>query len=382
MSFDFVVIGATGQQGLIASRDLLEQGHRVLLCGRRPEKLKRLLGNKKAGFARLDLRDVPAAARVLERSGSRIALNCAELRWNLHAMKACFRAGSHYLDLGGLHEMTIEQYQRDPAWRKAGLTALLGCGSTPGVANVMAAYAVKALDTVERIDLGFAWDSNVKRFVLPYSFESIVYEFVVPAVVLEKGRFKKIRARAVEDAGDFFGVGRQTTRCIVHSEVYTFHKYFKKLGLRDVHYRAGFPAHSYKVLETLIELGFASSEPVAHRGGTIVPLEFTARVLRTLPIPKRYIETEDLWVKVHGTAGRRPKTIEMDCLVKTTPGWSAAGSNVDTGRSIAVMAAMLRRGQITAVGVTAPEACVPAEPFFAELGKRGMRVYKDRRPVP
>lgn len=381
MKYDFVVVGATGQQGLIASRDLLERGYRVLMCGRRPENLKPLLKNRGAGFARVDLRDVAAAARVIGRSGSRIALNCAELRWNLHMMKACLRARSHYLDLGGLHEMTIRQYAQDRPWRAKKLLALLGCGSTPGIANVMAAYAAERLDTVARIDLGFAWDSNVKAFVLPYSLESIVYELSVPAIVLENGRFKKIRGCRLEGPDEFFGVGQQVTRCIVHSEVYTFHKYFQGKGLRGVHYKAGFPAHSYKVLETLMQLGFTSGEPVAHQGRTMTALEFTDRVLRRLPSPARYAERENLWVKVRGTSDGRPRAVAMDCLVRTTPGWSDAGSNVGTGRTIAVMAVMLHRGEIAAVGVTAPEACVPAAPFFRELEKRGMRFYKNRRKL-
>lgn len=379
--FDFVVIGATGEQGSIASRDLLENGYRVLLCGRHPDKLKKLLKNKRAAFAHVDLKDIVATTRVIKNSGAKIVVNCAELAWNLNAMEAAWKANAHYLDLGGLHEMTVQQYRQDHDWRTKNLIALLGCGSTPGIANVMTAYAVEQLDTVDHIDLGFAWDSNIKKFVLPYSFESIVFELTVPPVVLENGRFKKIRACALEGITEFFGVGHQTTHCIVHSEVYTYHKYFKKKGLRSVHYKAGFPLHSYKVLETLMALGFASSKPITIQGKSTTALDFTSRLLHQLSRPKNYVETEDLWVKVYGTHNGKPKNIEMDCLVKPTRGWSEAGSNVDTGRTIAVMAMMMHRGEIVGAGVTAPETCVPAKPFFKELEKRGMKVYKNRRLI-
>lgn len=379
--FDFVVIGATGEQGSIASRDLLESGYKVLLCGRNPEKLKELLKHKKASFAKIDLQDVRATTKVIRESGSSIVLNCAELRWNLQAMEACFKANVHYLDLGGLQEMTIEQYKRDADFRENNLIALLGCGSTPGIANVMAAYAVEQLDTVEHIDLGFAWDSNMETFVLPYSFESIVYELTVPAMVLENGRFKKIQACALEGITEFFGVGPQATYCIVHSEVYTFNHYFKEKGLRSVHYKAGFPAHSHRVLETLMALGFGSQKPILSKGDSISPVDFTSRVLRHLPRPKNYTEIEDLWVKVTGTLNGKPRTIQMDCVVQPTRGWSQAGSNVDTGRTIAVMAMMIKRGEIHGLGVTAPEACVPPKLFFREIEKRGMKVYKNRRRI-
>ncbi len=379
MPFDFVVIGATGEQGSIASRDLLESGYRVLLCGRHPDTLTKLLRSKRARFANLALKDIRDTARVIQQSKSRIVVNCAELSWNYHAMEACLQAGVHYLDLGGLHEMTKKQYRLDSRFRKKNLIAVLGCGSTPGIANVMTAYALEGLSSIDHIDLGFAWDSNVKTFVLPYSLESIVYELTVPAVVLENGQFKTTRACTLEGITNFFKVGKQATYCIVHSEVYTFHRYFKNRGLRSVHYKAGFPAHSHGVLETLMNLGFASKEPLHSPGGDFVPLQSTNRVLRSLPRPKNYEEIEDLWVKVHGSHKGKPKRVEMDCIVNTTPGWSMAGSNVDTGRTISVMAQMLHRGEIKGKGVTAPEACVPPLPFFFFFERRGMRIYKNRR---
>lgn len=369
--FDFVLIGATGEQGSIAARDLLGGKYKVLLCGRKKDKIKTLLRRKNADFAYVDLRDSQKTSEIIKKSRASIVLNCAELAWNIQAMEACLDAGVHYLDLGGLQEMTVKQFKYDRAYKQKQLLALLGCGSTPGIANVMAAYAVEQLDRVDHIDLGFAWDSNIKKFVLPYSFESMVYELTTPPVVLENGRFKTAKACAIEGITTFMGVGRQAIYCIVHSEVVTFYRYFKKKGLQSVHYKAGFPAHSYRVIEILMELGFASKEAI----------DFTSQVLSELKQPSHYKETEDLWVKVIGTQNGRPKTIEMDCLVRTSSEWRDAGSNVDTGRTIAIMAQMLLKGQIQGVGVMAPEICVPHLPFFKELEARGMKIYRNGKRV-
>ena len=43
MKNDFIILGATGEQGSIAARDLFEQGFRVLLCGRNRKKIEKLL---------------------------------------------------------------------------------------------------------------------------------------------------------------------------------------------------------------------------------------------------------------------------------------------------------------------------------------------------
>ncbi len=382
MKFDFAVIGATGEEGNIAARDLLISGYAVLLCGRNRSRVKSLLKYRKARFAYIDLNDIKKTASTLKKSGAKIAVNCAELRMNVNAMKACLISGMHYLDLGGLQKMTVQQYKLDRQFKKRKLIALLGCGSTPGISNVMAAYAVGKLDTVYHIKLGFAWDSNIKEFVLPYSIESIVHEITTDPIVLENGRFRKEKACTPwEMTTKFKSIGSQKTYCIVHSEVFTFYKYFKNKGLKYVHYKAGFPEHSFKVLEMLIKLGFGSKEPIAIKGIDIRPIDFTREILKRLERPKGYKETEAILVKADGKKNGKPKSIEMDCLVKTIKGWDDAGSNINTGMSISIMAQMLNRGLIKQTGVTAPESAVPPLPFFKELKKRKMIVYFNNKKL-
>ncbi len=382
MKFDFAVLGATGEEGSIASRDLLNSGYSVLLCGRNPARIKNLLTNKKAKFSYVDLTNIKATAKTLKSSGARITLNCAELRLNIEAMKACLLAKMHYLDLGGLQEMTVKQYKLDKEFRKRNLIALLGCGSTPGISNVMAAYAVNQMDSVERIDLGFAWDSQPKTFILPYSFESIVYEVTTPSVIMKDGKLTKSKVCEFEGVKNFMKIGMQKTYCIVHSEVFTFYRYFRNKGLKDVHYWAGFPEHSFKVIETLIELGFSSKKPLKVNGNELVPVDFSREVLKNIERPKDYKEIEDVWVKVTGEKNGERRLIEIGCLVETIDGWEDYGSNVDTGMTISIMAQMILKGIIDGdegIGVTAPEVVVPSKPFFHQLTKRGMKIYVDNK---
>jgi len=296
-------------------------------------------------------------------------------------MKSCLISGLHYLDLGGLQEMTIQQYKLDKDFKKKKLTALLGCGSTPGISNVMANYAVDKLDFVEHIEVGFAWDSNIKKFILPYSIESIVHELTTDPIILDNGKFKKTKACSFEGALKFKGIKKQNTYCIVHSEVFTFKKYFGKKGLKFVHYKAGFPEHSFRILDMLIKLGFGSKEPIKINGIDLRPIDFTREVLKKINRPENYKETEDVWIKAYGEKNGKPKKIEMDCVVKTLKGWEKFGSNINTGMSISIMAQMLNKNLINKNGITAPEEAVPPMLFFKELKKRGMRVYEDDREI-
>ncbi len=381
MRFDFVVLGGTGQQGRICSRDLLESGYSVLLCGRDTSKIKELLMRKNARFKRIDLRNEKELVRVIKESEADVVVNCAELNFNVPIMKACLATKKSCTDLGGLHDITIKQFKLDSSFRKAGIICITGCGSTPGIINVMTAHAVHDYDSVDAVHLGFAWDSNMKIFVVPYSIKSIFDELTEEPVLFHHGKFLKSVPMVCQGTFSFREIGKQTCYCIVHSEVYTFAKYFKDKGIKHVHYYAGFPEHSITKIKILLELGFNSSEPLDVRGVMIRPRDLTTEVLKRITPPKGYQEKENLWARVDGKKKGKAGSIEMNCIVKTLKGWEDAGSNVNTGRTISIISQMIKEGVIEQTGVYAPEAVVPHGAFFRELGKRKMYVYKNNKRI-
>ncbi len=381
MKYDFIIFGGTGQQGGICARDLLELGYRVLLVGRDSSRIKYLLRNKKTGFMSVDLRNESEIAKAIKKSGADVVINCAELTFNVAIMKACLKTRKPVTDLGGLQKITVQQFKLHNAFKKEGIVNVTGCGSTPGIVNVMAKYAVEKIDSVDTIRLGFAWDSNIKKFIVPYSMRSIFHEFTEDPVTYHYGRF--IREGRMKCVGtmNFREVGKQTVYCIVHSEVYSFSKYFRHKGLKNIHYMAGFPEHSFNVILTLINLDFNSEKPVKINGKEIIPVDFTNEVLKQLETPRGYKEVENLWVNIYGKKNGKKTEIEMNCIVKTIKGWEDAGSNVDTGRTISIISQMIKKGMIKQTGVFAPEAVVPVEEFFKELAKRKMYVYENGRRI-
>jgi lysine 6-dehydrogenase len=381
MAFDFIVFGGTGQQGRLCVRDLLESGYRVMIAGRNETAVSDLLKNRKTGFIFVDLKDQNSIADAITKSGAKVVVNCAELTFNVEIMKACLKTKRSCTDLGGLQYVTLQQFRLNQEFKKAGILNITGCGSTPGISNVMTAHAIEKFDSIETIDLGFAWDANIKKFIVPYSMHSIFDEFTQNPVIFMDGKFRKASRMICKGTFNFKEIGKQTTYCIVHSEVYTFARYFKKFGLKNVHYMAGFPEHSIKVIQTLMDLDFNSENEINMNGTEIKPVDFSDKVLTKLEQPKGYKEVEDLWVKISGMKDGKKKESQVDCIVKTTKGWEDAGSNVDTGRTISVISQMLLRGEIEKTGVHGPEACVPHKPFFAELAKRKMFIYQDGKKI-
>ena len=110
--YDFIVVGATGIQGRIATKDLLQNGYSVMLAGRDKGRVENILRKyKKTGFSYLDLRNKNSIPEVIKDSGAKVVINCAEGDFNVDVLKACIKAETNYLDLGSEELMTKEQFK-------------------------------------------------------------------------------------------------------------------------------------------------------------------------------------------------------------------------------------------------------------------------------
>ncbi|HLE06520.1 MAG TPA: saccharopine dehydrogenase NADP-binding domain-containing protein, partial [Candidatus Nanoarchaeia archaeon] len=230
--YDFVVLGATGIQGRIVTRDLLEKGYSVLLTGRNKKRVDELLNNyHKTEYKHLDVRNASNTKKIIRESGANIVVNCVESNWANHIIQSCLKAGVHYVDLGSEFAMTIEQLKLNDEIKKKQLTYIISSGSVPGIGNVMTQYAANKLDTIETIELGFAWASNIKKFVVPFSMQAIINEMLEPAQVLDNCEFKTVIPRDTTKRVRRRYVGGQVEFMVTHPETYTFYYYFKDKGL-------------------------------------------------------------------------------------------------------------------------------------------------------
>ena len=384
MKFDFCVLGATGMQGRIVTRDLLESGYSAMLCGRDEKRVQHLLNKHKSktAFTYVELSDVDGTVKVIKNSGAKVVINAAEGDWNLNSLLACIKAGVHSIDLGSDIPMLKKQLALNNELKAKNLVHITGCGSVPGIGNVMLRYADEKFDKIDTVDVGFAWTSNMKKFVVPFSMESILEEFTMVAPYLHN--HKTMRVRPTDSIVRVYhkGVGREDQFNVGHHpETYTFYKYCKKKGVKNIEFFAGFPDHSMSVIEMLVDLGFARDKPVKFKGIDIQPDEFLTELLKDLKFPKGYTETENLWVLMRGKSKGKGTETLMDTIVPPLKGWEEAGCNIDTGMPASIMAQMILKKVITKPGSFSPEDIVPPEACFKELKKRKMGVYENGKRI-
>lgn len=380
---DFLILGATGMQGKIVTRDLTEHNYRIFIsCHKEKEieKLKQLYPMVSGRI--LDLRDHAAAVKLIAEVQPRVIINCAEGDWNLNVYQAALEAGCHVIDLGSDIPTTEKQIAMNTDFEKRNLTAITGCGSTPGINNVTLNYAIQNFDSVETIEAGFAWSSDPKKFVVPFSMQSIIEEFTDPAPVIEKGVWINKAPLETVVERQFREIGEQKCFLVKHPETFTFFFYQKNKGVKNVRFYAGFPPHSFHAIRSYINDDTAEERVVYVSGKGQVELSSLTRVLQEMsPPPPGYTEKENLWVVIEGEKDAKPKRVLIECIVPTLPGWEDAGCNIDTGFPASIIGQMILSGVITKRGSFAPEPVVPPGPFFDKLAKRQMKIYINAEAV-
>ena len=380
MPYDFIILGGNGMQGRIVARDLLENGYSVFIADIQSSEDNKVLKHPKAGFSFVDVGDPEVTADVIKKSGANIVINCSLDNWNTTVYLVCLNLGVHVIDLGTWTQETKTQLEMNELFKKAGLTAITSCGAVPGVGNVMLRHAAKKLDTIETIEAGFSWDSNIKKFVIPFSMETILYEFTQPVPVRENGQVVIKFPMDTMTVRDYRTIGPQKSFLVEHAELHSFYHYYKHKGVKNVRFYAAFPDHALDTIINLIELGF-TGRAVEIKGVTIEPEQFLTQLLRRIKHPSGYKEWENLWVEVSGTAGGEEKTILMECIVPPLDGWEEAGCNVDTGMPVSIIAQFIKTGLISERGSFAPEAIVPEKEFFSEMAKRGMTIFENGQAI-
>lgn len=379
MEYDFVVVGSSGMQGRIVTRDLLESGYKVYCADLYRDGSEQNLGQYPGTpFAFIDLRDYEGFKNFIKSVKAPVVINCAEGDWNHDVYRVCLEEKRHVMDLGSDIPMTKAQLSMNESFKNANLVAITGCGSTPGINNVMMKHASQFFAEIDTIEIGFAWDSNVKKFVVPFSIESIIEELTDPAPVFENGQWLEKKPASTEVKREFREIGSQKCYLVRHPETYTFYEDYKDFKPKNIRFYAGFPDHSLEVLQKIIELGLGQKDLLIFEKTEIRPVDALSRILTRLPRPENYSEKENLWVEVSGKdKNGNIKITRMECIVLTLPGWGEAGCNIDTGLPASIIAQMILDNRITARGSFAPDNSVPTEEFFKELRKKGMTVFQD-----
>ena len=377
-----VVLGGAGMMGCIAVQDLARSAgvDEVVIADlsrERAEEVAAILDSSKVSIQPVDVRDHEALVGVLRGAGC--CLNATVYYANLEVMGACLEAGTHYTDLGGLFHTTRKQLEFHEPFRAAGLSAVLGMGSAPGVPNIQARYAADRLDSLESIRIYDGIKPPPPDVVaFSYAVPTIVDELTQRPMVYRDGHFLDFEPLSeFEDYWFTPPLGLLPMHLSLHSEVATLPTSFARKGLRECFFKINYwgmaPATVEKV-RVLADFGFAGREPVQVGNRPVVPRDLMIALLRGyVPPIASFLEppkneppdwTKEIVTEVRGLRDGQPITYRVGTL-------TVKGA-LPTGVAPSLAAQWLAAGAVEP-GVHPPELVLEPEPFFRQLAERGIR---------
>lgn len=374
-----VVLGGAGKMGCIAVQDLAGDRRvgEVVIADRdlgQARTVAEIINSPKVSIRQVDVTDHGALVGVLK--GADAYLNATVYYFNLQVMEACLEARVPYTDMGGLFHTTRRQRELSDRFAEAGLSAVLGMGSAPGVPNVQARYAANRLDTIESIRI---YDGikppppDDVRFT--YAVPTIVDELTMSPMVYRDGEF--VACEPLSEFEDYWftpPIGLLPMHLSLHSEVATLPITFQDKGLRECFFKInywGMAKETVEKIRVLADFGFAGREPVEVKGQQTVPRDllvalmskYVPPITEFLAPPKNRPPdwTKEIVTEVRGKKDGRAMTYRLGTL-------TCKGA-LPTGVAPARTAIWLAEGRIPP-GVHPPEAVIEPEPFFKELEER------------
>jgi len=371
-----IVLGGAGKMACIAVQDLAgdRRADEVVIADynlAQARVVAETIDNPKVSIQQVDINDHDTLVGVLK--GADACLNGTVYYFNLPVMEACLEAGVHYTDMGGLFHTTRKQLELHERFAEAGVSAVLGMGSAPGVPNIQTRYAADRLDTIEYIRI---YD-GVKppppddvRFT--YAVPTIVDELTMPPMIYRDGEF--VACEPLSEFEDYWftpPLGLLPMHLSLHSEIATLPITFDvKECFFKINYW-GMAKEAVEKIRVLADFGFAGREPVEVKGQSIIPRDLLVAMMADYvpPITDFLAPSKNQppdWVKeivteVRGTKDGKTMTYRLGTL-------TCKGA-LPTGVSPARAAVWLAEGRIPP-GVHSPEAVLDPQSFFKELEKR------------
>jgi len=377
----FIVLGGYGIIGKVVVRDLFNfnEDAEIIIAGRdlrKAEKYTKMFKNKRVMAKEININNKKELVKLLKMGD--VCINCIQYYFNTRIMNACIEAKTNYLDLGGLFHETKKQLKLHDKFKMIGKVAVLGCGSTPGITNILALFGSRFLEKIKSIDITFADKDYTKykqKFVLPYSFKTLIDEYTKnPAIFLNK-KLKFVEPHSgVKEYKFPKDFGKQEGFYSLHSELATFPDSFKKKDVEKCEFRVTFDKVFSNKIENLIDLGFCSKEKIKIKENEVEILDFTSILMeRFLPENDIKINNKEI-LRVNFDSGK----LIIDCLAFSEE--NVPSGVYDTAIPCSIIAEMISKG-LDKNGVYPPERVINPKLFFRELKKRGILVYKNEKEI-
>ncbi|MEN4045261.1 MULTISPECIES: saccharopine dehydrogenase family protein [Sulfurimonas] len=285
-----LIIGAGGVSRVVVHKCVqnAEVFGKIVLASRTKSKcddIKSELPDADIETYALDADNTQEIADLINKVQADIVINVALPYQDLTIMDACIATKTDYLDTANYEhpdEAKFEyklQWEKDEAFKEAGIMGLLGSGFDPGVTNVFCAYAQKHyFDEIHTIDI---LDCNAGDHGYPFATnfnpEINLREVSANGRYWENGKWIETEPMEIKMVWDYPEIGPKDSYLLYHEEMESLVKHIK--GLKRIRFFMTFGESYLTHMKCLENVGMLGIEPIEHQGQQIVPIEFLKTLL-------------------------------------------------------------------------------------------------------
>ncbi|MBN2156638.1 MAG: SDR family NAD(P)-dependent oxidoreductase [Candidatus Lokiarchaeota archaeon] len=289
-------------------------------------------------------------------------------------LEAVIEEGIDYVDVCDDTGATYDALNLDERAKEKGVTALIGMGSSPGVTNILAAFAATTkniLAECESIDLYHIHGGEPVEGVGVIGHRFYCMQQDVPLFL--DGEMLNLSQKESEDyieEVDFINLeGKHTVYPYPHPEPITLPKWIP--GVKRVTNKGTvLPEEYYDLTRTLYKCGMASKEPIMVNGTPVIPHDFATQFLikrRNEILRETNFGEQRGCVKIV-VIGKNELGLDRKYIFSLVSEGAGKGQAMGEGTGIpcALGALLLLRGKIkNGPGVLPPEASVNAMEFLS-----------------
>jgi len=371
-----IVLGGCGAVGSVAVKTLASQElfSQVVIGDFNIEKADRMvtdLGSEKVSALFVDANDPSSIKEAVGKCD--LVLNCVGPFYKTvkTVLRAVIESEKNYVDICDDVDVTLEILDMDEEEKEAGISALIGMGSSPGATNVLARFAYDSLlDETDSIDIFHTHGGEPVEGagVLEHRFHCMSID--IPMFLegeLRYVRFFDDEGIALRQTFDFPVVGAKVPLYpYPHPEQVTIPRYMKVK--RVTNKGSVLPNEYYDLIRNLCEMGLASREPIDVKGTSIAPHDFSiAYILKE----RERILRETNFGTQKGCCSVVAKGIKDGNYQEFRFHMASASEALGEGTGIpaAIGAMLMEEGKITKKGVLPPEGCVNPGDFIETITK-------------
>lgn len=339
------------------------------------EKLAAKLGGR-VSAVRADVLDAACLDALLD--GADLVFNAVGpfYRSAVPVIEAALRMRVDYLDINDDHDVA-ETLFLDPSWQQraleAGVRLIIGCGSTPGLTNVIARMLADRMDSVEEIHLATAVPF-VPDLLSPAVVDHMMHITCGEVVQFVDGQYRKLPGWGGRLEVPYTAPFKHYPAFYIgHGETVTLPHCIP--GLKQVSNRLGFfPEAGSKLWQAMIDLGLGRGEVIESLG--LSPLKFLTQHLSS-PAGRESLQVDlsgEPWavamrVEVRGQRGGAQlcSVLEQHLQLPVEESEDSTADPTPTCARLAIEAWL--EGRIQGQGLLAPEQCLEAEAYVRAFAR-------------